>query len=95
MTPPDAGKLLSKALALVSNEITQLEAVSKNGKLGRQGAQDLVRYASLLNDISNQDQEDAKKAKKQLQKMTTEELIEKYKQINSKGRDEKPKGTKG
>lgn len=79
----DAQELLNQTLELIKRDIKEIKKM--NGKLDHDTAQDLVRYANLLDDLIKQKKTEEEKNKKKLSSMTTEELLLKLKEIQPLG----------
>jgi hypothetical protein len=70
---------LDKILQLIDNDVNKIQESFSGLQLDDKTAQTLVRYASALAGIKQDKQKDAVKEKQDINKLSTDELIELYK----------------
>lgn len=70
---PDVKQLLERVVALIDRDLTQIEGME--GKLDRNASQDLVGYSRALETLSLAIDKKIDRAKSDLSKLSTEELL--------------------
>lgn len=70
----DLEKLLEKASEAMRRDINHIFGEVGNGKLNDKSARDLVNYIKVLSDISWEKKKDDEKSKKNIEKMSDEDL---------------------
>lgn len=69
--------LLDDVLLLVRADIDHIKGLVKKSKLDHNSAQDLARYAKVLQDIADQRRDDDDQDREKLKRMSTAELAKK------------------
>jgi hypothetical protein len=76
----DANKILASILNLIDKDVKSIKKLSKDHQLDPADALTLTRYAATLDNILESKDKESAKAKKDLSKLSTEELIAQYQQ---------------
>ena len=75
-------KTLKGILLAIDKDVKLIKSLGRKSKLDPSDAQTLCRYASTLDAIVKTTEKDKEKAKKDLEKLSTDELIAQYEKEN-------------
>lgn len=77
-------KTLANILAVIDKDVKRIKRAGRDLQLEPEDALTLTRYAAALDSIVKSTEKESEKAKRQLEKLPTEKLIEEYQKEQKK-----------